>query len=535
MSLQNTDEIDNEIQNTQVNKLNPSNQKIPFHILTLTLSSNNSKTLPLYLDSNPGEIAFEFCKENNLSFDFLIQLKEQISSLINEHNNQKNNPKKQKDYIQYRNSHTINDNEISFNQHSKNSQLTESKTAKHQPTKLFPYEFSIQNTYLKTHQTNANLSMTRAQSFNKHLITSQSSLNNNNNIDNINSHTHYSTTQISPQSTFISETQTSNNSNIFNKLFSDSKFKPQAQKQPFHFSQKQIEYPKRPNSQQKLSSFNMNKISILQAFNTLQQIDEKQKENECVKNKNKDYSRSYILHTNPSQGNSGIKMYSFRPNITPIKPIQKNPNGNTNTFVKTIQIQKESKSNKKPKLFLNKQKYTTKSKSCNKKLKKGNKTILNNNCCSLYQPLKERKIQNHKKENHSIEKIRKDALENLFNVLKGSSTKIDNNILNRESIQLKNIPQSIQNLIEYVIDSVINKNEEFTLKRFLKVMDNLFMEMSPESKQFIINNYKTKPNFFASRHNSLINNNINIINNTNTSHNIILLKSRIETHKQNRK
>jgi hypothetical protein len=485
--------------------------------MTLTLPSNETKTLPLYSDANPGEIAFEFCKENNLSFDYLINLKEYITNLIYSYNEQQQENSKQKDIIQYRNSYINNDgSDISINKVIKNpisksiSHLAESKTTHYKPTNLFPYEFSIENTYVKNHHNN--ISMTRAKSYNKHLTVSITSHN-----SNYGGNCYPTTTKSSPKQTsmsFVNKTQTGlekslvikKHSNIFEKLFNDSKYKQITYKRPCHFS-KQFVYPKRPNSQQKLTSFSSNSISI-QTFNTLQQMENSSKEDD----KTKDYSNAYILH--PTQVNSGIKVYSFRPNITPIKPFHNKTPKTTQLYKNPTNI-KESSSIPKNSIRYN-------SNSCSKRINKTCKKPTMST--SLYKPLKERTIHINKRTNRSIEQIKKEALINLFNELKGSyRNTINNNILNRESIQLKNIPQSIQNLIEYVIDSVINKNEEFTLDSFLETMDFIFKKIPPESQQIIINTYKPKQEIKGSRHNSIINNmkiinsNTNNINNSKTS------------------
>jgi hypothetical protein len=68
--------------------------------------------------------------------------------------------------------------------------------------------------------------------------------------------------------------------------------------------------------------------------------------------------------------------------------------------MKSFQLYKEPKENKKYKI----------SRSVNRKGKKEKYT--------LYMPLKERTIHNDKKVNNSIDKVREDALINLFNELK---------------------------------------------------------------------------------------------------------------------
>ena len=455
MSIQNTKK------HTIPSKSTFLTSQTPLHTLTLSLPSNQIKSLSIYANTNAGELAFEFCKQNNLSFDYLINLTEQITSILTSHNT-----KTQKHPLQHRNTPCI---------------LTNNTISTTTPTKLVDPPLT-QSTPLSS------TIMTRAKSYNKQLtVSTHSYCNTTPNINN-----QPTTSQSSPkQSTISSFTRTHPLSKI---IKTNSKHKRQ-----HHY----IDYPNRPHSQQKISSFNINNIPI-KTFNTLQQIEE---QNKVIDNKKKDYSRSYIYNTNnntylninyTNHTYSGIKTYSFRPNITPIKP-QQNKGNCGNSYMKSFQLYKEPKENKKYKI----------SRSVNRKGKKEKYT--------LYMPLKERTIHNDKKVNNSIDKVREDALINLFNELKGSRN--NNNVLNRESIQLKYIPQSIQKLIEFVIESVINKNEEFCLNHFLEVMDYLFAEMTPESKQFIINSYKNKHEVNASRHNSIVTNNINVINNSCNSNN----------------
>ena len=57
-------------------------QKAPILVMTLEIEEGNTKQIKLYSDSNSGEVAFSFCKENNLDYEYLTHLKEQIDLLL---------------------------------------------------------------------------------------------------------------------------------------------------------------------------------------------------------------------------------------------------------------------------------------------------------------------------------------------------------------------------------------------------------------------------------------------------------------------
>ena len=60
-------------------------QQEPIFVMTLEIDEGKPKQIQIYADSKPGELAFEFCKENNLDFESLKQLKIQIEKLMKEH------------------------------------------------------------------------------------------------------------------------------------------------------------------------------------------------------------------------------------------------------------------------------------------------------------------------------------------------------------------------------------------------------------------------------------------------------------------
>lgn len=71
--------------NCETNPQENIKQQEPIFVMTLELDEGNPKQIQIYADSKPGELAFEFCKENNLDFESLKQLKIQIENLMKEH------------------------------------------------------------------------------------------------------------------------------------------------------------------------------------------------------------------------------------------------------------------------------------------------------------------------------------------------------------------------------------------------------------------------------------------------------------------
>lgn len=69
--------------NNNNNNNNEHNQlREPVYIMTLELDKSKSKKIEIYHDSNPLELAFDFCKENNLDFASLNCLTMEIENLL---------------------------------------------------------------------------------------------------------------------------------------------------------------------------------------------------------------------------------------------------------------------------------------------------------------------------------------------------------------------------------------------------------------------------------------------------------------------
>ena len=61
-------------------------QKEPIYIMTLELEKGKPEKLKIFLDSDPLQIATDFCKEHNLDYNGLDYLRKRIENLLNQNN-----------------------------------------------------------------------------------------------------------------------------------------------------------------------------------------------------------------------------------------------------------------------------------------------------------------------------------------------------------------------------------------------------------------------------------------------------------------
>ena len=71
-----------------------NNSKEPIYVMTLELDQNNSANLKIYTDSVPYELAYEFCKNNNLDYTSLNYLASEIENLMTTYNTKMNQESK---------------------------------------------------------------------------------------------------------------------------------------------------------------------------------------------------------------------------------------------------------------------------------------------------------------------------------------------------------------------------------------------------------------------------------------------------------
>jgi hypothetical protein len=80
--LQGSQESANNLQQSQ-----GSTQEEPIYIMTLEVDQGKSESIKIYSNSNPYELAFNFCKQYNLEFNALNYLSTEIEKLILKYNN----------------------------------------------------------------------------------------------------------------------------------------------------------------------------------------------------------------------------------------------------------------------------------------------------------------------------------------------------------------------------------------------------------------------------------------------------------------
>ena len=125
----------NSIENNKIadeisNSINTENQKEetndePIYVMTLALEQGKSEKIEIYANSDPAELAYDFCNKNNLDFNALDYLKEQITNLLESYAKNENNENEENDNIEENNTENINVPEIEEIQEDQEFNITE--------------------------------------------------------------------------------------------------------------------------------------------------------------------------------------------------------------------------------------------------------------------------------------------------------------------------------------------------------------------------------------------------------------------------
>ena len=100
------------------------NKKISFFLMTLEDNLGKCQQIKIYKNSNPSELAYNFCKENNLDFSSMKYIKANIKSIVRQFNepkkkillyNNSNNSIKEEDEDDYLTEGTMRSNEKAKN------------------------------------------------------------------------------------------------------------------------------------------------------------------------------------------------------------------------------------------------------------------------------------------------------------------------------------------------------------------------------------------------------------------------------------
>ena len=88
MEIQNEEQISNNSQDnskhnhSKNNIKNTDTNEEPIYVMTLALDQGKSEKIEIFSNSDPSELAYNFCRRNNLDFNALDYLREQITNLL---------------------------------------------------------------------------------------------------------------------------------------------------------------------------------------------------------------------------------------------------------------------------------------------------------------------------------------------------------------------------------------------------------------------------------------------------------------------
>ena len=79
---ENEKEIDNNMDTENTGNIIEENIEEPIYVMTLALEQWKSEKIEIFANSAPAKLAYEFYSENNLDYNELDYLKEQITNLL---------------------------------------------------------------------------------------------------------------------------------------------------------------------------------------------------------------------------------------------------------------------------------------------------------------------------------------------------------------------------------------------------------------------------------------------------------------------
>lgn len=440
----------------------------PLAILNLEIEKGIVKQIKLYKNSNPEEVSFAFCKENNIDFSLMSQIKNEIETLLqnyfqSSHNeNQKEDnisPNDENEYIQNNpnniinenNNNSLNDDEYNnyhyINQFKNNIPNKDNDNINNR--KLFFYQFlqEQKNQKLINNKSNS-ANKYRLNVFNTLKNTKKKYKNKNNFIENKNSK-YINDSYLTKNFNTIAN---NNNSNIFNRLYNDAKIKRVVYKRPCHYGS---------HSKENNNIFQDDIDDVYETINgkTI---------NKKTLDMNPSYSRSYQIKPNQLLS----KECSFQPN-TIIH------NQQTNNISYNLNNTYNSNNDNIDDIHL----YYNNNLNFNKKK---NKVLYEEN----YIPLKNKTkyYSNIDRNNNmnfldNIDIVTKNAFNNLFNILINNDT---NQILNKNTITMNNIDKNTVLILSSIIQDINSNELELNLDNFINKLNN---EISNDDKKYLISNY----------------------------------------------
>ena len=470
------------------NNLSEENKKEEEELLAklnLEIEKGVIKQIKLYKNSNSEEVAYNFCKENNIDFSLLNQIKNEIDSLMQQYfkipsegkNLQENTLQKndsndtQNNYI---NKNELNERNNNYRYYTNNTRTNLSNNAYNNSNrKLFFYQLIEKDKNQKSRKSFKNNSNGYKQ-FKPALFNTIASTksNNFNKIPRIKSGKSYKYNNHS----FLTQDlmANNNNSNIFDRLYRDAKIKRVVYKRPCHYS----------NNSKENKIFQDYKNNVYETING-------KTFNKMTIDMKPCYLRSYQIK--PYQMLN--KECSFQPNI-----YRYNLNNNLSSTYYSNNLYESSDIYN----FTNK----TKSNTCaSYNMSSNNKNYLNNNLNfssdrkvvpyeECYIPLKDKikhlssfvEVNNNSNAPNAannLEALSIEAFGNLFNIL----TDYDqNHILNKNTINLNNIDNNTILILSQIIKDINNNEIELDLDSFI---NRIFKEVSNEDKKILIVKYSS--------------------------------------------
>ena len=416
----------------------------PLAILNLEIEKGVTKQIKLFKNCNPGEVAFSFCKENNLDFSSLNQIKEEIESLIGKYfnplsNNENDSNEKMKEinktekrnknnYININNINILSDANFNF---SKNNTIDTNFINNTNANKLFFYQF-------KENQITSRLRKCHSREQKKSNIPKN------------------------PNSRIFQIFN--NNSNIFDRLYNDAKIKRLVYRRPCHFS----------NSK------------------------EKQKTND-----NLTYTSNTIYHNNINNGTIDIcssykRAYQIKPNPVLSKECSFQPNYQP----KIIQKQEQNFNYQRPKINTLNSGHKINKENIDIIDNKGTLNSLFNE--EAYVPLKNKiKYKNYNTSDDNLKILEKSNKNknNEFNsnIAKNIFYKLSNGtpLLNKKTMNIDNLNNKTVLILSSVIKDINNSSKEMNVDEFTKVVEEVYNNLFSDDRKYLMNNYNEIKRIFS--------------------------------------
>ena len=497
---------------------NNNTKKDPIYIMTLELEKGKPEKINIYSDSDPKQIASDFCKEHNLDYNGLDYLKKRIESLlnqksleqkekmaqsqkneninINKENNQyyeiNNNSKNKNQNNDIKNYNNYNLNSPKENTNSKNKIGTENnynfnKSSSKKPghkckariqnnedsDKKFDkiYQEMKYKSYIQNENNNFLGNKNKIKNYNeyiddrkkqlklekeKELFELQRKINKKNNIKLYNN-----------ESKTNSSIKNYRKKNYFNNNYNNNNcnYKYNTKKVDNKITKILKEYEEK-------YSFHP---SINDNFKTDLTFEERQNIYNNIYKKRKEELRNFYLNSKKDENGD----FLFKPRL-----ISK-PKYKYNDEEKKIKCDIFHKN------YLFWKKYNLDKEQLYKKYYSNNK----------YEPIIFTKKQNEK----IINETKSRAFNNLFKDLDGDQ----DNIINGINISIYKIPNNIYKIIEPLLNELKEDNQSLSKEEFIKAMNKLYEDLSSLERRTIINTYskKLKQNKSYNTYDSFLNKN----------------------------